>query len=389
MITARELDVEQAAAAGPGVGQPGAEIHPRLRRRRGPVNEIDDTGQPGALGARHSDPGQGRPRGDARRDLLRAADATTGSTSTPPKRSSTSRAATRTPRRLRRHGRHSAVELLAQARRRPRVRRPAALHLRLFHAAEPGPDPPQRRRTASNGWRRSSPSIATPTSSPTATTTPTSSTATPARRTTPTARPTAARSRPSTARNYLRNSVKAVVDAYNGSVTFYVFAPDDPIIKAYRKMLPGLFRDRSDDARQSPPPHPLPGGSVHRPGRDVRHLPHDQPDHLLQPRGSLGGAARALSQQRDRGSALLRDGPAAGRAEPGIHADAAAVGGRQEPDGRMARRPIGRRQLRQAGRVPLSQGAVRRRSGAGRVADQFRQPVLGRPDLVGPARFAA
>ncbi|HLZ82355.1 MAG TPA: UPF0182 family protein, partial [Caulobacteraceae bacterium] len=46
-------------------------------------------------------------------------------------------------------------------------------------------------------------------------------------------------------RNYLRNSVKAVVDAYNGSVAFYVFAPDDPIIKAYRKMLPGLFRDRA------------------------------------------------------------------------------------------------------------------------------------------------
>jgi uncharacterized membrane protein (UPF0182 family) len=46
-------------------------------------------------------------------------------------------------------------------------------------------------------------------------------------------------------RNYLRNSVKAVVDAYNGSVSFYVFAPDDPIIRAYRKMLPGLFRDRA------------------------------------------------------------------------------------------------------------------------------------------------
>jgi uncharacterized membrane protein (UPF0182 family) len=45
-------------------------------------------------------------------------------------------------------------------------------------------------------------------------------------------------------RNYLRNSVKAVVDAYNGSVTFYVFDPDDPIIKAYQKMLPGLFRDQ-------------------------------------------------------------------------------------------------------------------------------------------------
>ncbi len=45
-------------------------------------------------------------------------------------------------------------------------------------------------------------------------------------------------------RNYLRNSVKAVVDAYDGSVTFYVFATDDPIINAYRRMLPGLFRDR-------------------------------------------------------------------------------------------------------------------------------------------------
>ena len=47
-------------------------------------------------------------------------------------------------------------------------------------------------------------------------------------------------------RNYLRNSAKAVVDAYNGSVTFYVFDDHDPIIKAYRKMLPGLFKDRSE-----------------------------------------------------------------------------------------------------------------------------------------------
>ena len=47
-------------------------------------------------------------------------------------------------------------------------------------------------------------------------------------------------------RNYLRNSVKAVVDAYNGSVTFYVFDPTDPIIKSYQKMLPGLFRDQRE-----------------------------------------------------------------------------------------------------------------------------------------------
>jgi uncharacterized protein len=42
-------------------------------------------------------------------------------------------------------------------------------------------------------------------------------------------------------RNYIRNSVKAVIDAFNGSVTFYVFDPRDPIIKAYQRMLPGFF----------------------------------------------------------------------------------------------------------------------------------------------------
>jgi len=47
-------------------------------------------------------------------------------------------------------------------------------------------------------------------------------------------------------RNYLRNSVKAVIDAYNGSVQCYVFDNRDPIIKAYRQMLPGLFKDRSE-----------------------------------------------------------------------------------------------------------------------------------------------
>jgi uncharacterized protein len=48
-------------------------------------------------------------------------------------------------------------------------------------------------------------------------------------------------------RNCLRNSVKAVVDAYNGSVTFYVFDKRDPIIDAYWRMLPSFFKDRSAD----------------------------------------------------------------------------------------------------------------------------------------------
>ena len=41
--------------------------------------------------------------------------------------------------------------------------------------------------------------------------------------------------------NYIRNSVKVVVDAYNGTVHFYVFDSADPIIQTYQKMFPTLF----------------------------------------------------------------------------------------------------------------------------------------------------
>jgi uncharacterized membrane protein (UPF0182 family) len=43
--------------------------------------------------------------------------------------------------------------------------------------------------------------------------------------------------------NYVRNSVKATIDAYDGTVTFYVFDAEDPIIAAYRAIFPVLFRD--------------------------------------------------------------------------------------------------------------------------------------------------
>ena len=46
--------------------------------------------------------------------------------------------------------------------------------------------------------------------------------------------------------NYVRNSVKAVVDAYDGTVDFYVMPVDDPIIDAYRDAFPGLFKDFED-----------------------------------------------------------------------------------------------------------------------------------------------
>jgi uncharacterized membrane protein (UPF0182 family) len=42
--------------------------------------------------------------------------------------------------------------------------------------------------------------------------------------------------------NYIRNSVKAVVDAYNGTVDFYMSDPEDPIVQSYQKIFPQLFK---------------------------------------------------------------------------------------------------------------------------------------------------
>ncbi len=46
--------------------------------------------------------------------------------------------------------------------------------------------------------------------------------------------------------NYIRNSVKAVVDAYNGDVTFYVIDPEDPLLQMYRRAFPELFQELAE-----------------------------------------------------------------------------------------------------------------------------------------------
>lgn len=46
--------------------------------------------------------------------------------------------------------------------------------------------------------------------------------------------------------NYVRNSVKATVDAYDGAVRIYVFDEEDPILASYRKLFPKLFTAKSE-----------------------------------------------------------------------------------------------------------------------------------------------
>jgi len=46
--------------------------------------------------------------------------------------------------------------------------------------------------------------------------------------------------------NYIRNSVKAVVDAYNGTVRFFISDPSDPVVRAYAKAFPGFLKPLED-----------------------------------------------------------------------------------------------------------------------------------------------
>ena len=48
-------------------------------------------------------------------------------------------------------------------------------------------------------------------------------------------------STPQSGVNYLRNSVKIVVDAYNGTMKYFVFDPEDPLLKTYLAAYPSLF----------------------------------------------------------------------------------------------------------------------------------------------------
>src|ERR1700730_1727818 len=53
--------------------------------------------------------------------------------------------------------------------------------------------------------------------------------------------------------NYIRNSVKVVVDAYNGTTDFYVADPTDPVIRTWQRIFPALFKPMSSmpaDLRQ-------------------------------------------------------------------------------------------------------------------------------------------
>ncbi len=53
-------------------------------------------------------------------------------------------------------------------------------------------------------------------------------------------------SEPQRNKNYIRNSVKVVVDAFHGSVDMYIAEPEDPVVQTYHNIFPGLFQPMED-----------------------------------------------------------------------------------------------------------------------------------------------
>ncbi|MFT3851372.1 MAG: UPF0182 family protein [Ilumatobacteraceae bacterium] len=107
--------------------------------------------------------------------------------------------------------------------------------------------------------------------------------------------------------NYIRNSVKAVVDAYDGTTTFYEMDSTDPVLKVWESAFPGLFRSSLGDAGGTCRAPPLPRGAVPRPDRGVLQVPAAAEPVLRSQRGVVGRPGAAEPGPGDDGGHGHRD----------------------------------------------------------------------------------
>ncbi|MGE3466262.1 MAG: UPF0182 family protein [Pyrinomonadaceae bacterium] len=98
--------------------------------------------------------------------------------------------------------------------------------------------------------------------------------------------------------NYIRNSVKVTVDAYNGTVTFYVFDETDPIVNAYRAAFPELFKNAGEMPAGLKPHIRYPEGLIKVQG-DVFGLYHTESPKMFFGREDVWSVAREAAPASD------------------------------------------------------------------------------------------
>ena len=115
--------------------------------------------------------------------------------------------------------------------------------------------------------------------------------------------------------NYMRNSVKAVVDAYDGSVKLYAWDDTDPVLKAWSQAFPERRAAEVGDLPRPAGPPALPARLLQGAAADPGPLPHDQPGQLV-PAVKLVGRPERPGVRRlgpDQGAAVLPVGEMARR----------------------------------------------------------------------------
>ena len=110
--------------------------------------------------------------------------------------------------------------------------------------------------------------------------------------------------------NYIRNSVKAVVNAYTGSVTLYEWDASDPILRTWMKAFPGVIKPKQDIPAGPDAAPALPAGPVRGAAPDPDPVPRPVRPVLLRRAELLGGSGRAEPVERRAGgqpAAVLPD----------------------------------------------------------------------------------
>ena len=188
--------------------------------------------------------------------------------------------------------------------------------------------------------------------------------------------------------NYIRNSVKVVIDAYQGSVTFYPADTRDPIAQTLAKIFPNLMRRSPRCPRTCASTCAIPKTSSRsRPSvYATYHMTnpavfYNKEDQWEAPAVDSSGESRRMAPYY----AMMK---LPGETDRGVHPDAAvhAAAARQPRvvDGGEKRR----RTLRQAAGVPVPEADARVRAAAGRRAHQPGPGDLAADHVVEPAGLA-
>ena len=173
--------------------------------------------------------------------------------------------------------------------------------------------------------------------------------------------------------NYVRNSVKAVVDAYDGTVTLYAWDPTDPVLLTWMKAFPGVVEPVREHVGRGAGARALPAGPVQDPAGHPQPLPRHRRVDVLQRHRRVDRARTTRPCQPGAGvpAAVLPD-PADARpggadllADDDLRAAATADAGRLH-----VRRLRAGRGLRQDARAPAAEQHDDPRSAAG--AEQLR-----------------